>query len=162
MNALDISIEDVTVADMPQLNEIIRLSFPYFRLFAQHSVSDLSEPVLICKVNGEIAGFAKLVEFTEGKVGFGCILWIAVHPNYRRHGIALKLTEAGVEQLKRLGAQLVFASTQRRNRGAQATLRRAGFRQIGFGGLRQLFGWRVFSFYGDIWLAPGEIVFMHN
>ena len=33
---------------------------------------------------------------------------------------------------------------------------------MGFLGLWRVFGWRVFSFYSDIWFAPGEIVLMHD
>ncbi len=64
--------------------------------------------------------------------------------------------------LKKEGAKAVFASTQRRNNAAKATLGKAGFVQMGFLGLWRVFGWRVFSFYRNIWYAPGEIVFMHN
>jgi ribosomal protein S18 acetylase RimI-like enzyme len=158
----DLSIRDATKADMPRLREITDLSFPYFRLFALHSVSDLSQPVLVCEVDGAVAGFAKLVEFNVGNTRCGCILWIATHPTCRRRGIASALAKAGAERLVERGSQLVFASTQRRNVGAQTTLTGAGFCRVGFFELRRLFGWRVFSFYNDIWYAPGEIIFLHK
>jgi hypothetical protein len=31
-----------------------------------------------------------------------------------------------------------------------------------FLGLRRVFGWHVFSFYREIWYAPGKIVFMQS
>jgi len=55
-----------------------------------------------------------------------------------------------------------FASTQRRNRAAKATLGKSGFRRMGFFGIMAGFWLAVFSFYSDIWYAPGEIVFMHD
>jgi RimJ/RimL family protein N-acetyltransferase len=56
----------------------------------------------------------------------------------------------------------VFASTQRRNIVAQNVLTRNGFRRVGFLDLWRIFRGRVFEFYSDIWLAPGEIVLMHD
>ncbi len=114
--------------------------------------------MLIAEVEGKVAGFTKLIEFKIGAAKYGCILWIAVDPAYRRRGVALSLTEASVDCLRGRGSAAVFASTQRRNRGALATLGKVGFRRIGFVGLWHLFGWGVFGFYGDIWFAPGEVV----
>jgi hypothetical protein len=103
----------------------------------------------------------KLTEFNVGAVRCGCVLWIAVHPSFRRKGVALGLTCEGIECLKAHGAQLIFASTQQRNVGARTTLSKAGFRQVGFLGLMRLFGWRVLNLFGDIWFAPGEIILLH-
>jgi GNAT superfamily N-acetyltransferase len=154
-------IRDRVVSDNAQIKEIVDLSFPrFYRYFAWHSLSSPDEPVLVAVVNGASAGFAKLIEFTVGQMKCGCILWIAVHPLYRRKGIALLLTQASVDYLGHRGSRLVFASTQRRNRGAVVTLTRAGFGAVGFLGLWRLFGWRVLGFYGDIWFAPGEVVLM--
>ena len=118
--------------------------------------------MLVAEANGEVEGFAKLIDFQVGDDKYGCILWIAVQPLYRRKGIALKLTKNGSDCLKKQGAILVFASTQRRNKAARATLSKAGFEQIGFLGLWRLFGLQVLSFYSNIWYAPTEIVFMHG
>ena len=90
------------------------------------------------------------------------LLWIAVHPNFRRKGIAAKITNSGIQWLKQSGSNAVFASTQRKNVAALSVLSRQDFRKMGFLTLLRLFGWRVFKFYGEIWLAPGEVVFMHN
>ena len=62
-----------------------------------------------------IAGFVKLTEFQIGGSKFGCILWIAVHPQFRRKGIASTLMTKGIQRLKLDGARAIFASTQRRN-----------------------------------------------
>ena len=157
------SIRLSTPDDYAKLKEIIDLSFPrFFRYFANHSITSEDGKVLVSETQGIISGFAKLIEFKIGSQKYGCILWIAVHSSYRRQGIALNLTNEGTETLKKAGAQAVFASTQRRNRAAKATLGKAGFVQRGFLGLWRVFGWRVFSFYREIWYAPGEIVLMKN
>jgi ribosomal protein S18 acetylase RimI-like enzyme len=157
------TLRQATKKDNAKLKEIIDLSFPrFFRYFANHSVTSKDGKVLISETQGIMAGFAKLIEFNIGSQKHGCILWIAVHPSYRRRGIALNLTYLGTETLKKDGVKAVFASTQRSNRAAKATLGKAGFVQRGFFGLWRVFGWRVFSFYREIWYAPGEIVFMHT
>ena len=156
-------IKQATIDDLSKLKEIINLSFPlFFRYFAWHSVSDLTEPVLVSETEAIVSGFAKLIEFSIDSDKYGCILWIAVHSAYRRKGIALALTNEGENYLKEKGSQVVFASTQRRNSAALATLGKAGFTPVGFLGLWQLFGWRAFSFYRHIWYAPGEVVLMNG
>lgn len=149
--------------DYAQIKEIINLSFPrFYRYFALHNLTSEEGKVLVAKTQNELAGFAKLIEFNIGTLKYGCILWIAVHPSIRCKGIALNLSNAGVNCLKKDDCHAVFASTQRRNRGALATLTKVGFRRVGFFGLRRIFGWRLFSFYCNIWYAPGEVVLIHD
>jgi RimJ/RimL family protein N-acetyltransferase len=157
------SIRQSTPDDYSKLKGIIDLSFPmFFRYFANHSVTSEDGKVLVSETQGGILGFVKLIEFNINSRKYGCILWIAVHPSFRRKGIASSLTNAGIDYLKNISAQTVFASTQIRNKSSQATLGKAGFIRAGFLGLWRIFGWRVFRFYSDIWYAPGEVVFIHN
>ncbi len=122
------SIRLSTTDDYAKLKEIIDLSFPrFFRYFASHSVKSEEGKVLVAEMQGIISGFVKLIEFNIGSQKYGCILWIAVHPSYRRRGIALNLTNVGLETLKKDGAKAVFASTQRRNQR-----RKGNFGQIWF------------------------------
>jgi ribosomal protein S18 acetylase RimI-like enzyme len=149
--------------DLPRLKEIIDLSFPrFFRFFASQSVNSEEGIVLITETQGVILGFAKIIEFNINSRKYGCILWIAVHPSYRRRGIAFSLTNASVNWLKKEGAQAIFASTQRKNNAALATLRKLDFKRMGFLELRRLFSWQVLEFYNDIWFAPNEIVLMYS
>ena len=149
--------------EMEKLKEIIDLSFPrFFRYFAIYSLTSEDGKVFVAETKGEVAGFAKLITFNVGAGKYGCILWIAVHPAHRRQGIALNLTNAGTNTLKKNGVQSVFASTQWRNNAAKATLTKADFDRMGFLSLWQVFGWRIFTFYREIWYAPSEIVYMHK
>jgi len=157
------SVRQATKDDRARLKEIIDLSFPrFFRFFASHSVDSEDGIVLVSENQGTISGFAKLIEFNIEQRKFGCILWIAVHPLCQHRRIGSGLTKAGVDYLRKSGSQAVFASTQRRNKSALLTLGSAGFERIGFLSLAQIFGRRVFEFYGDIWFAPGEIVLIHE
>jgi ribosomal protein S18 acetylase RimI-like enzyme len=156
-------IRRATPDDYVKLKEIIDLSFPmFFRYFAYHSVSSDDGKVLVSENHGVTSGFVKLIEFNLNSQKYGCVLWIAVHPSCRHKGIASNLTNAGIDYLKNEEAQAVFASTQIKNNASQATLGKAGFRRVGFLGLWRIFGWQVFSFYRDIWYAPGEVVFIYN
>ena len=157
------SIRQATPNDRAKLKEIIGLSFPrFFRFFASHSVDSEDGKVLVSEDQGTAVGFAKLIEFHIGGGKYGCILWLGVHPEHRRKGIASALVKAGTENLKQDGAKAVFASVQRRNKASLATFSREGFRRMGFLGLWRFFGFRVFSFYRKIWYAPGEIVLMQD
>ncbi len=157
------TIRQATTKDYIKLKEIIDLSFPrFFRYFANHTVTSKNGRVLVSETEGLTSGFVKLIEFNIGLQKYGCILWIAIHPSYRRRGNAFNLTKVGTETLKKDDAKSVFASTQRKNSAAKATLTKGGFRQIGFIGLWRVFSWRVFSVYREIWYAPGEVVFIHD
>ena len=150
-------------SDASRLREIVALSFSRLMgFFAVHSLLSEEGQVLVSESEATVVGFAKLIEFQIGDGKFGCILWIGVHPELRRKGVASSLTNEGILHLKQDGAKMVFASTQRRNIVAQNLLIRNGFRKMGFLQLWRLFSWRVFEFYGDIWLAPGEIVLMQD
>jgi ribosomal protein S18 acetylase RimI-like enzyme len=157
------TIRQAIMNDRAQLKVIIGLSFPrFFRYFASYSLNSEGGKVLVAVTQGAISGFAKLIEFNVGPRKYGCVLWIAVLPSYRRRGIAFSLTKSGTDYLKSDRAQMVFASTQRRNTAALATLGKAGFKRISFVGLWRVFGWRVFVFYREIWYAPSEIVLMRD
>jgi ribosomal protein S18 acetylase RimI-like enzyme len=159
----EVSLRQAEPRDLATLKRIIDLSFPrFFRFFAAQSVDSEAGKVLIREQNGEVTGFAKLIDFCLADRKYGCILWLAVHPNHRCKGVASALVRAGVEDLKRGGAGAVFASVQRRNKGSLATFAKVGFLRVGFLGLWRLFRWRIFQFYGDIWFAPGETALIHD
>ncbi len=158
----EFTIRQMMPSDTVSVKRIIDLSFSRFLgFFALHSLGEEGQ-VLVCEAQGTVVGFVKLISFQVGTAKFGCIFWIAVHPQFRRKGIASALTNEGTQRLKQDGAKAVFASTQRRNTGALSVLTLNGFRRMSFLKLRRLFGWRIFSLYRDIWLAPGEIVLMHD
>jgi ribosomal protein S18 acetylase RimI-like enzyme len=156
------SIRQATPNDHATLKEIIDLSFPrFFRFFASHSLDSEAGKVFVCETRGAVVGFAKLIEFNIGSRNYGCILWLAVHPEHRRKCIASDLVKAGTANLQQDNAKAVFASVQRKNKASIATFSKESFKRMGFFGLWRLFGWRVFGFYREIWYAPGEIVLMH-
>jgi len=161
--AVELSIRQMSPSDASRLKEIVALSFSRLMGFlAIHSLFSDEGQVLVTEAQGTVVGFAKLVEFQVGSSKFGCILWLAVHPQFRRKGVASALVNAGTTRLKNDGARAVFVSVQRRNVASLTVFSRQCFRKMGFLGLQRLFGWRVFKFYNDIWFAPGEIVLMYD
>ena len=117
----------MTENDLNQVKQIIDLSFPiFYRFFATHSLHEEGQ-VIVGEIAGRIVGFAKLINFYIGGKKYGCILWIAVHPNFRRKGIAGSITSNGIQRLKQEGSSAVFASTQRRNVAALSVLSLQGF-----------------------------------
>ena len=150
---------------MHKIKEIINLSFPrFFRYFACHSVYSEEGKVLVAEVQGEVSGFAKLIEFNIGQqqvwlysldCGSPCLSATEELP--------LSLTNAGVDYSEKRVVHKRFLLPPREETTRHlATLGKAGFGRMGFLGLWRLFGWRVFSFYREIWYAPGEIVLMKD
>jgi len=158
----DLIVRQMAQSELTQVKQVIDISFPrFYRYFSFHSVQEEGQ-VLVAEFQGTIVGFAKIIDFIIGVKKYGCILWIAVNPSFRRKSIGVKLTNRATQQLKQDGAKAVFASTQRRNVGALSVLGLEGFRRIGFVSLWSLFRWRVFQFYSAIWFAPYEVVLMHD
>jgi ribosomal protein S18 acetylase RimI-like enzyme len=159
----EFSIRQMRPTEAGRLKKIASLSFSrLMRFFAIHSLFSEEGHVLVSEAKETVVGFAKLTNFKIRGRKFGCILWIAVHPDFRRKGVATALTAEGLINLKHDGAKAVFASTQRRNAAGLNVLIRNGFRRVSFPELWRFFGWRVFQFYKDIWLAPGEVVLIHD
>jgi ribosomal protein S18 acetylase RimI-like enzyme len=123
----EFTIRAAVQSDKEHLKEIITASFPrFFRFFASRSLNS-EGTLLVCNVRETVVGFVKLTEFHVGGGRFGCILWLAVHPDFRRKGVAAELVKAGTSYLLSLGAKAVFASVQRRNKASLATFSRMAF-----------------------------------
>ena len=158
----DLIIRQMKENDLSQVKQIIDMSFPiFYRFFATHSLQEEGQ-VITGEIAGSIVGFAKVINFHIRGKKYGCILWIAVDPSFRRKGIAAAITSAAIQQLKQDDSTAVFASTQRRNVAALSVLTIQGFKRMSFFSLWRLFGWQVFGLYREIWLAPGETVLMHG
>ena len=159
----EFSIRPIKPADLNRLKEIINASFSRFlRYFAQHSIKTEEITFVVVTQKEVVVGFAKPIKFKIGDASFGCILWVAVHPQFRLKGLASMLVKASVDFLKNEGAKTIFASVQKRNASSLAVFNKQGFRRMSFSELWRLFNWRIFEFFGDIWLAPGEVVLMHD
>jgi len=161
--SVNFCVRDMKPIDIAKIKEIIDLSFSRFMgLFAYLSVRDKEGETIVAETQGTVVGFTKLIDFKIAGIKYGCVLWIAVHPSFRRKGFADALTTEGIKRLKLAGSKCLFASVQRRKIGPQIVLTQNGFRRARFLELWHLFGSRVLQFYGDIWLAPGEVVLIRS
>ncbi len=148
--------------DKKHIKKVIDASFPrFFRFFANRSINS-EGTILVSETKGAVVGFAKLTEFSIGNGKFGCIMWLAVHPDFRQKGAAAELVKAGTECLLNKGTEAVFASVQKSNVASLATFNKEGFARVRFLSLWRFFSWRVFSFYRKIWFVPSEVVLMHG
>ena len=92
--------------DFSELTEVIDTSFLWLvRSLALHSVRE-GQQVLISEAQGTAVGFVKLANVQVGSSKFGRVLWVAVHPKFRRRGIATALVKAGFESMTHAGQQL--------------------------------------------------------
>ena len=156
------SVRQMESSDMNSLKQITHTPFPsFFRSIATQSQYSEGQ-VLVSEAQGAAVGFVKLVKFHVDGGKFGCVLGVAVLPQFRRKGIATGLVKAGTECLKCDGARAVFATAEWINFASLAVFNKAGFRRMGFLSLWRLFGWRIFEFYRDIRFALGHVVLMCN
>ncbi len=77
--------------------------------------------------DGKFAGFSV---YHKKTVTEGTILFIAVKKEFRNRGIAKKLTQAAIDDLKRMGFKRVTILTRTQNLPAQAVYTKLGFHEI--------------------------------
>jgi ribosomal protein S18 acetylase RimI-like enzyme len=145
--------------DTDAMEEICRLSFDglygYFAIRSLHS----SDHILVSKDGQKVVGFAVLKSVHIGKrARLGNILWLAVHPELRRKGVASGLIEASMGYFKDHGMNTVYVSVRKGNSAALCSFERKGFRRLDFHELFGLKGRRVLEVYSKMHIVPGEIV----
>ncbi len=158
----DFSIREAKPSDKVVIEEICLLSFgPVYRYFAIQSLNS-EGPVLVCDSDGAVAGFVKLIQTQIGSYKVGDILWLAVHPNFRRKNIGSTLITASVSYFKSQGANCIYASTGYDNKPAISLFQRNGFHKTGFRELGKIFGLHVLRFYFEFWVSPTEVVLAYT
>jgi ribosomal-protein-alanine N-acetyltransferase len=82
---------------------------------------------LVCETNTEIIGFVAAREVVDEAE----ILNIAIHPNFRRKGVASALLLAAVDKFRRSTIARVFLELRESNQPARALYERHGFLPFG-------------------------------
>jgi ribosomal-protein-alanine N-acetyltransferase len=122
-------LRPMTVADLPAVLDIERISFPSPWSETMFSL-ELHNPASTCMVSesdGRIAGY-----FCAGVVLDEMDLRvIAVNPDFRRRGIGEQLVANLVEHARRQSIALVHLEVRASNAAAQHLYRKFGFRQVG-------------------------------
>jgi ribosomal-protein-alanine N-acetyltransferase len=131
---LSVTLDLMRPADLPEVMAIESLSFsePWTEeMFLHELSSDRIAEVVVARVEGRsgsrIAGF--LCAWVVG--GELHINNIAVHPGYRRRGVASQLLEETLRRAKARGADAGYLEVRASNDAAQALYEQYGFTVVG-------------------------------
>jgi len=154
---------DARREDRATLEEIIQKSFRHgiYTFFARRSLKSAPK-VIVSEMHGKVAGFAEPKVVRIGARTIGNILWIAVHPDYRRRGVATALVDECVRYLSENRAGDVFISVEPNNLPAFELFESRGFRKVRPDEIGKTFGLRRMSFYSKLLIAPHEVVLVRS
>jgi ribosomal-protein-alanine N-acetyltransferase len=128
---MNVAIRRMTVADVPAVSQIDRLSFslPWPEHSFQYEVAE--NRVSRCWV----------AQADDSRIAAMIVSWIivdemhiatiATHPDFRRQGIGEYLLRAALLDARQLGARLAFLEVRETNSAAQAMYEKFGFRISG-------------------------------
>jgi ribosomal protein S18 acetylase RimI-like enzyme len=149
--------------DEEALKDIIGLSFDHgiYTFFANRSLRSAPK-IIVVELGGRVIGFAepRHVRIRKGEVGN--ILWLAIHPDFRRIGAASHLVDECIKYLKERETKSIYVSIERDNRPSLELFENKGFAGIRFSELTKEYGFRVISFYSRLMIAPHEKVMVLN
>ena len=135
-----LQIRDGRAEDVPELADLAADSFllsrfsvdPFFsteqvrdfhREWVRNLCAGLAERVLVCDVDGELAGFiACAIRGDQGRIAL-----IAARADFRRRGLGRSLVSAALHWFATVGARVVQVKTQAQNYPALALYHRTGF-----------------------------------
>lgn len=123
-------IDEMRRGDIAAVHEIERLSFrtpwPSYA-FEQELASNRLARYLVVRVGGRLVAFAGLWLMADE----AHVTTFAVHPDWRRRGIAQRLMVAVLELSLEIGVQRMTLEVRAGNQAAQALYRRFGFIDVG-------------------------------
>ena len=147
--------------DQISIQEIVNMSFSYYlQRFAHRGLNSDGE-ILVGQINQKTVGYVKLRIFNINNETYGAILWLAVHPEYRKNGIASRLLASGTKHLKDRNAKMVFATADPKNKATLTCFKHEQYKKIIFPGVWQLFKWRSLKGYFQNWLMSRKVVVIH-
>jgi ribosomal-protein-alanine N-acetyltransferase len=125
----ELTLSVMTVEDIDEVLEIERASFstPWSETSFFNEIRNPRSISKIARLGGRIAGYL----CASGIIDEGHILTFAVHPDFRRLGIASALIRDILEQLKKGGCRFVFLEVRASNSEARKMYERFGFRELG-------------------------------
>lgn len=125
----DITIEDMTTADLPAIVEIERESFttPWSEVSFFNELKNPRSFLKVAKKGGKVVGYI----CAGWIIDEGHVLDVAVGPRYKRLGIASTLISLAIERLKEEGCRFVFLEARESNEAAKKMYAKFGFESIG-------------------------------
>ena len=122
-------IRNMTAADVHQVAQLEKVCFP--DPWSERSVSsELTNPLslwLVALEDDKLAGYVG----SQTVMGETDMMNIAVDPEFRRRGIAEKLVDALVAELKARGSHCLTLEVRASNDAAKALYGKLGFSQVG-------------------------------
>ena len=125
----DIIIEDMKPSDLPAIVEIEKVSFttPWSEISFFNELKKPRSFLKVAKKGGEIVGYICAGWISDE----GHVLDVAIHPGYRRHGIATTLVSLAIGRLKEEGCRFVFLEVRESNGPAKEMYGKFGFELLG-------------------------------
>ena len=116
-------------ADVSEVVEIERMSFtaPWSEAAFLGEILKLYSLTKVAALRGKIIGYICVEHIMDE----GHILNLAVHPDFRRHGIGKKLLEEVMDELKKNDCRSLYLEVRVSNPGARKFYERSGFRVVG-------------------------------
>ena len=122
-------ITKMTDAHVAQIAELEKLCFS--DPWSERSVaSELNNPLafwLVADDNGQVAGYIG----SQSVMGETDMMNVAVHPDYRKQGIATALIVGLVEELRKLGSHCLTLEVRASNENAIRVYRKLDFQEVG-------------------------------
>lgn len=92
-------------------------------------VSSLPSAGYVWEENGKLVGNLSLIPFNVQGARYYLIANVAVHPDYRKRGIARMLTGSGIEHARKRGARATWLHVREENLAATNLYRSLGFKE---------------------------------
>ena len=92
-----------------------------------HHFESFPDLCVVAEADGAVVGFGLAAPSYELLEGTGHVEWVAVAPEQRRDGLAMRLVETLLDALKERGCQTVIADVTGANEPSRRLFARAGF-----------------------------------
>lgn len=125
----NIAIRSMVAEDLPPVLEIERASFttPWSEISFFNELKNPRSIVKAAEKDGRVVGYVCASRILDE----GHILDLAVHPDFRRHGIASALAGHAIEHLRSEGCKFIFLEVRVSNEQAARLYGKFGFQRIG-------------------------------
>jgi len=126
---LEIRITDAQEAVLPQIQRIEQQSFtvPWTEAMLRLQLSPDSHVFLTAQADGQVVGYIGMMYVLDE----GYISNVAVHPDYRRQGIARALIRALEARARGMLLSFLTLEVRESNAPARALYAECGFREVG-------------------------------